>query len=259
MSAEYRISQFDPKTAKKDCVWLLIGPRNTGKSVLLKDLLYKTKHQYDFAMAMTKTMSTVDMLQEFIPHRLIFNNGYDFDYGERFLLACAQTVKKRKERHCALVLDDCMFNNKVMKTETQKDLHLNGRHYNTTIFNTTQYCMIIPNDIRTNIDYIFALRENIMANKRRLFEYFFGMFPSFSEFNKVFTACTKNFGCLVLDKTKSSSTLQECMRWYVANPKIPPFKLGKQVFFQMSSFIEEINVMYTNKNTMKNMKTKVIE
>jgi hypothetical protein len=259
MSAEYRIPQFDPKTAKKDCIWLLIGPRNTGKSVLLKDLLYKTQNHYDFAMAMTKTVSTVEMLQEFIPHKLIFTNGYDFDFGERFLLTCEKTIKEGKQRHSVLILDDCMFNNKVMKTDTQKDLHLNGRHYNTCIFNTTQYCMIIPNDIRTNIDYIFALRENIMSNKKRLFEYFFGMFANFSEFNKVFTACTKNYGCLVLDKTKPTSSLSECMRWYVADPKVPQFKLGKPIFFQMSAFVEEVDEKYKKHKTMTNMQTKVID
>jgi len=255
---EFRIPQFDPKTVKKNCVWLLIGPRNTGKSVLLKDLLYHTRSHYDFAMAMTATVSTVDMLKEFIPHRLIFTNGYDFAFGERFLLACQHTTMRKKDRNCALILDDCMFNSKVMKTETQKNLHLNGRHYNTTIFNTTQYCMIIPNDIRTNVDYIFALRENIMANKRRLYEYFFGMFSSFAQFNKVFTACTKNYGSLVLDKTNSSSSIQECMRWYVANPKIPEFKLGKQVYYQLSSFIDEVNDMHQQKKQVQNMKTKVI-
>jgi hypothetical protein len=257
-SNQYRIPQFDPTKAKRDCVWLLIGPRNTGKSVLLKDLLYNTRTHHDFVMGMTATVSTVDMLKEFMPHRLIFTNGYDFAFGDKFLLTCQHVVKARKERHCALILDDCMFNGKVMKTETQKNLHLNGRHYNTSIFNTTQYCMIIPNDIRTNIDYIFALRENIMANKRRLYEYFFGMFSNFKEFDKVFSACTRNYGCLVLDKTKSTSSIQECMRWYVASPKIPEFVLGKQVYFQLNELIEEVDKMCNKRKALKNMETKVI-
>jgi hypothetical protein len=255
---EYRIPQFDPTRVKRDCVWLLIGPRNTGKTVLLKDLLYKTRSHYDLAMAMTATVSTVEMLKQFIPHRLIFSNGYDFTFGDHFLVTCQSTVTKMKERHCALILDDCMFNNKVMKSETQKNLHLNGRHYKTTIFNTTQYCMIIPNDIRTNIDFVFALRDNILSNKRRLFEYFFGMFSSFSEFNKVFSACTKNFGCLVLDKTGSTASIQDCMRWYVADTKVPEFTLGKQVYFQLSNFIDEVNEMHCKKKQTEGMATKVI-
>lgn len=255
---EYRIPQFDPTKAKKDCVWLLIGPRNTGKTVLLKDLLYKTRSHYDLAMAMTATVSTIDMLKEFIPHRLVFGNGYDFAFGDNFLLTCQNTVTKMKERHCALILDDCMFNHKVMKTETQKNLHLNGRHYKTTIFNTTQYCMIIPNDIRTNVDFVFALRDNIMANKRRLFEYFFGMFSSFSEFNKVFSACTKNFGCLVLDKTGSTASITDCMRWYVASTNIPAFTLGRPIYFQLSRFIDEMDEVHRKRTKAESMATKVI-
>jgi hypothetical protein len=240
MSEGYKITQFDPSKAKTNCVWLLIGPRNTGKSVLLKDLLYKTRHNYDFGMAMTKTVSTVKMLKEFLPHKLIFTKGYDFEFGERFLITSARLVENGKIRKNVLILDDCMFDNKVMKTKTQKDLHLNGRHYQTSIFNTTQYCMIIPNDIRTNIDYIFALRENINANKKRLFEYFFGLFPSYAAFNKVFTACTANYGCLVIDKTKASSSIKECIFWYVADPEIPKFKIGKSIFFTLSAKVEEL-------------------
>jgi hypothetical protein len=255
----YDIPQFDPKTAKQDCVWLLIGPRNTGKSVLLKDLLYHTKSHYDLAMAMTATISTVDMLKEFIPHRLIFTNGYDFAFGDKFLITTRNTIAQRKLRHSVLVLDDCMFDNRVMKSEAQKNLHMNGRHYKTSIFNTTQYCMVIPNDIRTDIDYILALRENTMANKRRLFEYFFGMFKNFSEFDRVFSHCTKNFGALVLDKTRPSSCIEDCMRWYVASPIIPEFKLGKEVYFQLTSLVDEMDVMSKKKKAASSLQTKIIQ
>ena len=36
----FTIKQFEPTKAKKHRTWLIIGPRGSGKSVLLKDLLY---------------------------------------------------------------------------------------------------------------------------------------------------------------------------------------------------------------------------
>lgn len=232
---EYTLSKFEPSEAKQNCIWLLIGPRNTGKSVLLRDLLYHTHKHYDFGMAMTATVSTVDALKEIFPHNLIYTNGYDFAKGDQFLQTCKKLVEKRKKRNCLLVLDDCMFDNSVMKTETQKNLHLNGRHYNTTIFNTTQYSMIIPTQIRSNIDYVIALSDNITANRRKLFEYFFGMFPSYKTFDKIFAKVTENYGALVIDRTaKGTGNIQDSIKWYRASLHQPPFKIGKPIFFEMS-------------------------
>lgn len=233
---EFTLSKFNPAEAKKNCIWLLIGPRNTGKSVLLKDLLYHTHTNYDFGMAMTATVSTVDTLKEIFPHKLIYTNGYDFSKGDQFLASCKKMVQDRKDRKCLLVLDDCMFDGSVMKTETQKNLHLNGRHYNTTIMNTTQYCMIIPTQIRSNVDYVFALSDNITSNRRKLFEYFYGMFDSYKTFDKIFSKVTEQYGALVIDRTaKGTGKLEDCIKWYRAAPDTPSFKIGKPIFFRLSS------------------------
>lgn len=250
----YRITQFDPSTAKRNSVWLLIGARNTGKTVLLVDLLYNTRNNYDFAMAMTATMSTVEILREHIPDRLIFKTGYDFDAGDKFKETCSLIRSDSKTRYSCLAQDDCMFDNKVMKTETQRYLYLNSRHDNVTLFNTTQYCMLIPSHIRTQVDFIFALRENIMANKKRLYEYFFGMFPTFSEFDKVFSECTKNFGAFVLDKTKATPTVH----WYIANPRTPKFKLGKPVFWKMSQYIDDVDRVENKKQNKTDSNIKYV-
>ena len=231
---DYTLRKFDPSKAKENCVWLLIGPRNTGKSVLLKDLLYNTRDNYDFGMAMTATVSTVDTLKEIFPHKLIYTNGYDYAKGEKFLETCKKLVQQRKKRNCLLVLDDCMFENSVMKTETQKNLHLNGRHYNTSIFNTTQYSMIIPTQIRSNIDYVLALSDSITSNRRKLYEYFFGMFPSYRTFDKVFSKITENYGAMVIDRTQKSGQVTDMIKWYRASVDVPVFRIGKPIFFELS-------------------------
>jgi len=255
MSTEYRISQFDPSKASTDRVWLLIGARNGGKSVLLRDLLYHNKGKIDIAMAMTATVSTANSFSEFIPEPFIYKDGYDYNKAENFLSSTEKLVVDGKTRHAGLILDDCMFDDKVMKTPTQRKLHLNGRHYNTSIFNTTQYCMIIPNAIRTNIDYVLALKDTIKANRRRLYEYFFGSFPSFAEFDKVFQKCTENYGALVLDRTQPSGKREDMIKWYVANNNLPRFKLGRPIYFYLAEMAKRVKQQTSSKNQKR---TKVI-
>jgi hypothetical protein len=236
---EYHFSEFKPEEAKRDRIWLIIAPRGSGKSVLLVDLLSKTSKHYDFGLGMTATRDTVEVFKDFLPADMIYSNGYDYEAADTFLEVSKQLSDEKKERHGVLILDDCMFDSKVCKSKTQQNLHLNGRHYNTTIFNTTQYAMIIPPVIRSNIDYVLCLQELKLSNRRRLFEMFYGCFPSFAVFNTVFTNVTREYGCLVLDNTTTSGKIEDVIKWYRANPKIPDFRIGKRVYFKMASYTQK--------------------
>jgi hypothetical protein len=101
---------------------------------------------------------------------------------------------------------------------------MNGRHVHTMFILTMQYVMGIPPNLRSNIDFIFLLRENIVANRRRLYEQFAGMFPDFDSFSQVMDQCTENYECLVIDNTTKSNKLEDQVFWYKAAPH-PDFRL----------------------------------
>jgi hypothetical protein len=92
--------------------------------------------------------------------------------------------------------------------------------------------MDLPPALRANIDYVFILRENIVANRERLWKNFFGIFPTFDLFGKTMDACTENFECLVLDNTVKSNKIEDCVFWYKAKYPPPKFKVGSQTFWQ---------------------------
>ena len=51
-----KVKRFDFSEAEPSRVWLIVGARNTGKTVLLRDILYKMRRHIDFAVAMTTTV-----------------------------------------------------------------------------------------------------------------------------------------------------------------------------------------------------------
>lgn len=221
------IKKFDFKDAEPHRIWLIIGARNTGKSVLMRDILFHMKGHIDVGVAMTATVSTANMLKSILPRQLVHSNGYDPEVAQKFLECSKDLVKRNKKRNMAMILDDCMYDSSVMKSACQQELHLNGRHHKTSIFNTTQYIMSIPPVIRTNIDYVIALKEPVLSNRRKLYEYFYGVFPSFQEFEETFKACTNDYGCMILDRTKSNTSWQSMIRHYKASNQTPPFSIGK--------------------------------
>jgi hypothetical protein len=118
-----------------------------------------------------------------------------------------------------LILDDCLYDKSWINNKDVRYLFMNGRHVHTMFIITMQYAMGIPPNLRTNIDYVFILRENYVSNRRRLYEQYAGMFPDFDSFCQVMNQCTENFECLVIDNNAKSNKLEDQVFWYKAQPR----------------------------------------
>ena len=146
------------------------------------------------------------------------------------LIALQRSRCKRKRgsspKHVLLVLDDMMYDKKVLKAAGMRDIFMNGRHLKITFINAMQYCMDMGPDLRSQIDYCFILRENVVSNRIKLWKYFFGGFENYDDFANVFTQCTENNECMVIDNTVKSNELSDMIFWYKATLDLPDYKVG---------------------------------
>jgi hypothetical protein len=81
------------------------------------------------------------------------------------------------------------------------------------------------------------LREPYIANRKRIYENYAGMFPTFESFCQVMDQCTENYECLVINNNSKSNKLQDQIFWYKAEPH-GSFRLGSKEFWEIS---KEIN------------------
>jgi hypothetical protein len=228
-----RLRKFDMSKIKHDKVVVLIGKRETGKSFLVKDLLWH--HQsLPFGSVISGTEGANQFYSKVVPPMFI--------HEEYSPLIIANVLKRQKliakkisndlatrgqtavDPRNFLILDDCLYDQSWIKDRNVRYLFMNGRHVHTMFIITMQYAMGIPPSLRTNIDYVFILRENIVANRRRLYEQYAGMFPDFDSFCQVMNQCTENFECLVIDNNAKSNKLEDQVFWYKASPR-PDFRL----------------------------------
>jgi hypothetical protein len=66
---------------------------------------------------------------------------------------------------------------------------------------------------------VFILREDIVSNRRRIYEQYAGMFPTFEMFCQVMDRYTYNdFGCLVFNNNANamSPKFEDQVFWYKA-------------------------------------------
>ena len=236
---------FKPNEAMGPVV-VLIGRRDTGKSFLVKDLLYY--HQdIPIGTVISGTEEGNGFYGKLVP-KLFIHNEYNSAIIENILKRQKQVLKQIKKEietykksnidpRTFTILDDCLFDNTWSRDKLMKLLFMNGRHWKIMLIITMQYPLGIPPILRTNIDYVFILREPYIANRRRIYENFAGMFPTFESFCQVMDQCTENYECLVINNNCKSNKLNDQVFWYKAEAH-NDFKLGSKEFWELS---KEIN------------------
>lgn len=229
------IKRWDPSAMKNDRILILVGRRGSGKSKLMADTLYNMRDAFDFGIAFSPTEESARFFRRHMPEACFYS---DYDESRLASLLEAQTKDARKHgecrRKCFCVMDDCMFDKRVLKSLAMRDLFMNGRHKKTFFLNAMQYVMDMSPDLRSQCDYVMALKENILSNKQRLYRYFFGMFDTYEEFARVFDACTQNYEALVLDNTSPSTDFRDNVFWYKAQVDLPEFKLCRPMIWKLA-------------------------
>jgi hypothetical protein len=209
------LKKFDMSTVKHDSVVILIGMCNTGKTFLVKDLL---KHQPNLP-AGTVISGANDVRQEYsIPNMAIYD-----EYSPLFVsnvLNCQKSMADQsiiEDQRTVLILDDCLYDNEWFQDTNVRELFVNRRQHNTLFILTMLYGMCIPHVLRKHTDYVFILRENIVSNRRRLYEYYAGVFPDFEMFCQAMGQyASEEFVCLVIDNTSTSTNWEDKVFWYKA-------------------------------------------
>jgi len=236
--------QFKPDENKGPVV-VLIGKRDTGKSFLVRDLLF-----YQQAIPIGTVISGTEEGNGFygkmVP-KLFVHNEYNTAIIENILKrqrTVLKQIKKEMETYkrttidprAFVILDDCLYDNTWSRDKMMRLLFMNGRHWKVMLVITMQYPLGIPPTLRTNIDYVFILRENYIANRKRIYENYAGMFPTFESFCQVMDQCTENYECLVINNNSKSNQLRDQVFWYKADSH-GDFRLGSKEFWELSKSI----------------------
>lgn len=221
--------------SRKSPMIVLIGKKDTGKSFLVRDILHHTQHEFPIGTVISATEVANEFFQHMVPSKLIhdkYQPSIVTNVIKRQLgVKTARNEEKKRnggnsttDPRAFLILDDCLFDGSWIKEESTRYIFMNGRHIDVMTIITMQYPLGISPNLRTNVDFIFILRENILGNRRRIYENYAGMFPTFEMFCQFMDQCTENFECLVICNGVQSNKLEDQVFWYKASDH-PPFHL----------------------------------
>ena len=229
----------------QDAVCVFIGRRRTGKSTLLKDLLF---HHQDMPLGtvISGTEESNGFYSKMIPPIFIhgeYNPAILANFCKRQKLMMMKIQKEleqfpgqksRIDPRSFMILDDCMYDDSWTHDKNIRYLFMNGRWLKVFFLITMQYPLGIQPALRTNVDFVFILREPYASNRKRIWENYGSVFPSLEFFNQVMDQCTQNYECLVVDNTTQSNKLEDSIFWYKANLH-GDFRIGAPEFWQHSA------------------------
>ncbi|MHB1952956.1 MAG: ATPase/DNA packaging protein [Sulfobacillus sp.] len=247
------LKKFDMSQIKDNVIIVAIGKRNTGKSMLVLDYLFHNRN-IPIGTCISPTNPYNGTYSGHVPEKFI-HDEYSPELIEGVLKRQRQNIQNIKndpeyrnvDPRAFLILDDCLYDSKDwVKNKNIRWIFMNGRHSKLTMIMTMQYCMGIPPNLRTNIDYVFICKEPRLAMRRRLFEQYATAIPTFDMFCQILDQVTKDFGCLVLDTSSTSDKIEDQVFYYRADNHsdfrvcLPEFwKDNDQIIRQRSNEEEE--------------------
>lgn len=236
MSINLQLKKFNVSKIPDDKVIVMIGKRGTGKSFLIRDIMY---HHRDIPVGtlISPTESSNHFFSNFIP-KLFIHEEYHPTIIANFMKRqkkMGKLIEKGNDidPRAYIILDDCLYDKSWSKDKYIREIYMNGRHRKIFALFSLQFSLGLPPTLRGNVDYVFILRENIVSNRKRLYEHYAGMFPTFEMFCSTMDQCTENYECLVIDNNIQSNKIEDQVYWYKAEPH-EDFKIGPKEVWQYS-------------------------
>jgi hypothetical protein len=236
-----KLKKFQMSNICDDAVVTFIGKRRTGKSWLVRDLLY-----YHQDLPVGTVVSPTERCNKFFSNMvppLFIHDEFQPSLIENVLKRQQKIIDKIERRdpdytdadpRAFLLFDDCMYDASWARDKSVRFVFMNGRHLKILFLITMQYAMGIPPNLRNNIDFVFICRANTVAQQKRLYEQYAGMFPSLEMFAQVMNQCTENFECLVINNVTQSNQLEDQVFWYKAEPH-DDIRIGADVFWNYNN------------------------
>jgi hypothetical protein len=235
------IKELDMGLVKHDTTLYIYGRRRSGKSVLVKDILFNLrKIPRGVLFSETEASTPTPCFSECIPSSFI-HEEYNPGIVDKIMDSQAEKMKKGSstiDSAAFVIFDDMMASSALWKRDrTLRKILMNGRHYGILFACTSQHVLGVDPALRTNFDWIFIAKDQNLSNRKKLYDHFASIIPTFALFQSLMDRCTEDHRFLVLQTCGVSNKWEDNVFYYKAKIH-PPFRVGSQRFWNFHESLQ---------------------
>jgi hypothetical protein len=210
----------------------IIGKPGSGKSVLIKHLLYAKKHVIPTGLVISGSEDSNKFYSGLFPDLFVYEK-YKKDVVENFIKRQKLAKEHLPNAWSVLVMDDCMDDVKIFNDPLLQGLFKNGRHWNMLAVFANQYVFDFKPSIRTNIDGVFIFRDPNKANREKIYKNFASIVPSFDIFCQLMNELTTDHTCIYINNQIQSNEWTDAVFYFKAD-HVPDFRFGCDDYLQFA-------------------------
>lgn len=227
------VDPFNVRTLKQARTYMLLGKRNTGKTTLLTDLCFH-RQTMEFGIVFAGSIGSREDIKKYHPDTFIYEK-FSADRLKTFFKDVKRMNGKLRRRNqqmvdCYLIIDDTGFDTSMWMNKTLVEIMQNGRHYNISLFICLQYGKALRPNMRSQVDYVFILKEKAPEMINKIWDCFAGgHFKSKKQFTSTLDKCTRDFRCLVIknaDVNEDDGDFNGSVYFYKAKKEHHDFRIG---------------------------------
>lgn len=241
------LKKFNLKNFKINSKIVIFGKSGTGKSSMLRWILYAMHKKFRIGMLISETADMNHEYDGIFPDALIFQSFVSEKMNQFLKHQIELRLQKEannpkyvnKILEALIVMDDCFGRSvKWAKDPFIRTMMYQARHYFITLILSAQQPLSIPSEFRNAIDYVIIKRTNLEKERKKLFEnYWNTTLGDYDDFNEILNKCTENWGAMVIDnKAMDAGDSIEKSIFYLRTPDpkyLPKFRIGNPEIWQI--------------------------
>lgn len=198
---------------------LIIAPSNSGKTVLLIDILSKIHQEYDKMFFFSRTMR-LQPVYDFVPRYMIHD---DFDEDVIAEIWDQQTDAHKQDKpldKILIVLDDIIISEAYRKSKILQEIAVSGRHLNIVVILISQDMTSIRPIIRKNAFMVFAFQLASKKEREKLIDQFLSVESNRSGDILYRKITDQKYQAIVINVHMVGCSLDQKVKKYTADPNV---------------------------------------
>lgn len=213
--------ELDPaKRTSGGGIYLIIGPSGSGKSQIVKSLLWAKKSFIPVCVAISESEDINNTYVKIIPELFVYSK-HEVDTIDNIFARQKVAAQNLKNPWISVVFDDCMNKKSNFHEDKCIQLFKISRHYKMYVLMACQASLDLKPECRSQAAGYFILKSDNMENRKKLYSAYASIIPTRAEFNALMDQVTNDYCCLFINNRSQSSNWKDKVFWFKAYDNIP--------------------------------------